>query len=117
MKTEVLFFAIAIVIAKAISGMEIGFLIAITMMTIGAVVATEKTKSGIIVLTGTMALFFNLFKTPLPPQAFPIVYAIITFLVLLMALSVIIVLAEKETGTETRVEFGHTPTRRKAITA
>jgi len=111
MKIKILFFVIAIIIAKAIASMEIGFLIAIAMMTIGAVVVCRL--SGELVITGTVALFFSLFSVPLPSQFIPYYYIMLILLGLLMALAIIVVLAREEEKAEIR----HTPMRRKAITA
>jgi len=113
MRTKILFFVMAIVIAKAIAGMEVGFLIAITMITIGAVVVCRL--SGEIALIGTVTLFFSLLSAPLPPQAFPYCYIILVLLGLIMAFAIIVALAEKETGT--KAKLGYIPTGRKAITA
>jgi len=90
----VVIFVMAIVIAKVIAGMETGFLIAITMMTVGA--AVDCRLSGEIALIGTVALFFGLFSAPLPPHAFPYCYIIMVFLGLIMAFAIIVVLAKKE---------------------
>ena len=111
MKTKVLFFVFVmiIIIAKIIAGIEIGFLIATTMMIVGAVCL-----NGEVVLIGTMSLFFNILSVPLPPQAFPVCYIILALLGLVMALTIIVLLAKKE---ETEAEFGHIPTRKKAVTA
>lgn len=116
-KVLILFFAIAIVLAKVIAGMEAGFLIAVTMMAVGVVVA-EKTGGGMIALIGTMTLFFNMFSMPLPPHAFPVVYIIIALSGLLMVFTAIVIMAvTEEEKTTVTTNIGHMPDRRKAITA
>lgn len=119
MKTRILFlvFATIIATAKIVSSMEIGFLVAVTMMAVGGVTVLEKKNLGSgFVLAGTIALFFNLSSVPLPPQAFPVVYFILALLGLVITLAIIVIMAEKEkTGIETG--FGYMPERRKAITA
>lgn len=106
----IVIFAVAIVIAKIIAGMDAGFLVAITMMTMGSVVVCRL--SGEIALIGAAALFFGLFSAPLPPHAFLYCYIIMVLLGLIMALAIIVVLAEKETG----IEWAQTHNkRRKAL--
>ncbi len=121
MKTKVLLlfvFAMMIMLAKIISNMEIGFLVAVTMMAIGGVIVSEKKHVGsVFVLTGTVSLFFNIFSAMLPPTAFPVVYFILALLGLVMALVIIVIMAmaEKE-KTAVETEFGYMPERRKATT-